>query len=179
MANRNTSKFVSLAFVALVVISGGMALSGVAGATVSTDPANFSAVGNDTLSNQEFTVANDTRSLYVDLDNSEYNATEPVNATVYGVDSEGNETQVEQVQISAASGSVESYEYTSLDPAAYPSYRVEVTGNGSAIESPALDVGMVGRISGGGGLLGGSSIGGVPVLVVIVAGAGYLLFVRD
>lgn len=178
LINRNTSKFATLSIV-LVLLVGGLAFVGGGAATVATDSANFSAVGNDTLSNQELAVDNDTRSLYVDLDNSAYNATEPVNTTVYGVDSSGNETEITEVQIEAASDSVESYEYTSLEPTTYDSYRVEVLGNGSAIESQALDVGTVGKLSGGGGGLLGGSVGGVPIVAVLVVGGAYFIFVRD
>jgi hypothetical protein len=180
MTYTNTSvwQLVALAFVGLVLL-GGVSMVGMAGAATTTDTANFTAVGNDTLSNQEFVVDNDTRSLYVDLDNSAYNATEPVNTTVYGIDADGNETQVQKVQISAASDSVESYEYANLNTSKYDSYRLLVEGNGSAVESAALDVGTVSKISGGGGLLGGSSIGGVPVLVLVGLVGGYVLFVRD
>lgn len=181
MSNRNTSRYqiVAFAFAFLVIASGGMAVVGMASATVTTDTANFTATGNDTLSNQEFAIDENTRSLYVDLDNSTYNATEPVNTTVYGIDADGNETQVEKVQISAASDSLESYEYTNLNTSKYDSYRVLVEGDGSAVESAALDVGTVSKISGGGGLLGGTSIGGVPVLVLAGLVGGYVLFVRD
>lgn len=154
------------------------ALAGTGAATVETNETNFVAVGNDTLSNQTLTVTNDTRSIYVELDNSTGGAPEPVNVTVFGIDDGGNETQVDKVQISAAANSTEMYEFTAIDTSTYSEYRVLVEGNGSAIASTALDVGTVKEVSGGGGLLGGSGVTGSAALGVLVI-AGIILFARD
>lgn len=174
MTNRNTSKFALIGLVAVSLVAVAL-MAGSGAAVVTTDETNFTAVGNDTLSNQEFAVDNDTRSLYVDLDNSTYNATSPVNVTVIGVADDGTETQVSKVQISAAADSVESYEYTGVDSSTYSTYRLEVVGTGTDIESQALDVGTVQKTSGGGGLLGGGSIGGIPIIALVLIGGGYFL----
>lgn len=148
----------------------GWAAVGLGAATVTTDEASFSAVGSDELHNSTFEVGAETQSLYVTLDNDEYNATEAANVTVYSVDN-GTETQVDKVQISATSGTVETYEYGSLDTSNVSKYRVTVTGNNSAIESGALDVGTIEKVSGGGGFLGGSgSIGGAGLVALVVVG---------
>ncbi len=164
------------ALVTFAAIGGWLAV-GLGAATVTTDTANFSAVGSDELANQTLGVDSGTQSLYVSLDNDTANATEPANVTVYEVVN-GSETQVDTVQISAASGSIETYEFASLDTQNVSEYRVTVTGNASDIESAAVDIGTIEKVSGGGGLLGGSSsslgAGGIAAIVVV----GYL-FLKD
>ena len=145
----------------------GWAAVGLGAATVESDPTNFAAAGSDDLYNSTVSVDNDTRSVYVTLDNEAYNVSEPTNVTVYEVVN-GSEVQVDQAQVSAESGSVETYEYTSIDAANGSEYRVTVIGNSSAIDSAALDVGTITKVSGGGGWLGGSgsSIGGIGLVAL-------------
>ena len=159
-----------LLVVAIVATILGASVAGLGAATVTTDETSFTAAGSDELHNATIGVDNDTQSLYVTLDNDEYNATEPANVTVYEVDN-GTETQVDKVQISAASGSVETYEFSSLDVSNVTEYRITVIGNTSNIESSALDVGTIEKVSGGGGFLSGSgSIGGVGIVAIVVVG---------
>lgn len=156
----------------LVVASvAALAFAGGAAATVTTDTANFTALTNATeLANETLDVTNDTRSVYVELDNDTYNATSPANVTVFGVDDGGNETQVSKVQISAAANSTEMYEYSSIDTANYSSYRVLVEGDNSTIETAAIDIGTVAEVSSGGGWLSGdnTSTGALAIGALVV-----------
>jgi len=169
----------TLAVVGLLVAAiAAVAFVGLGAATVTTDSANFTSVGNDTLANQTIDVTNDTRSLYVELDNDTATASEPAEVAVFEVDGDGNETEVDRVQISAADGATELYEFDALDPTNVSTYRVEVLGTASAIDSAALDVGTVAAVSSGGGFLGSSS-GGLSLGVIAVVGIGGYLALKE
>jgi hypothetical protein len=169
----------TLALVGLLVTAvAAVAFVGLGAATVTTDSANFTSVGNDSLANQTIDVTNDTRSLYVELDNDTATASEPVEVAVFEVDADGNETEVDRVQISAADGTTELYEFDALDPTNVSTYRVEVLGTASAIDSSALDVGTVAAVSSGGGFFGGSS-GGIGIGAIAVVGIGGYLALKE
>jgi uncharacterized membrane protein YuzA (DUF378 family) len=150
---------------------------------VTTDAANFSDVGNDTIADRTLMVDNSTRSIYVEIDNSSGNATAPVNVTVLAIDDQDVQSQVDKVQISAGSGS-ELYEYQNVSPDAHPEYRVLVEGNSTDVEPQTVTIGTVSEVAGGGGAfsLGGDvTIGGVSLpfgLALAAAALGVLLLVN-
>jgi hypothetical protein len=178
--NRLTSALVVSLLVGGAVLALG---SGSALADVTTDTANFSDVGNETLADQTLMVDNSTRSVYLEMDNSSGTANGTVNVTVYGIDESDVQTRVDRVQVSAGANSTELYEYESLDTQTYDEYRVVAEGNSSFVDPDTLTIGTVSEVAGGGGTfslggdvdLAGYSIPFGVVGAIVVAGAVVLL----
>lgn len=143
----------------------------VAGATT----VDFSLAASTTLKDSTFAVTDDDESVYVEIQNS----TDYVTATFYGIDSAGNETQVDEVHLEANSTEFTEHR-VAVDNATYDKYRVVVSG--TAVET--LDVGLVGKMSGGGGALitdGGFfdwTVFGIPLFAVLGLGGIAFIF-RD
>jgi hypothetical protein len=161
-----------------IVVAGA---SGSALADVTTDQANFTQVGNDTLADKKIAVSNDTRSLYVELDDTIGNASAPVNATIYGIDDQNVQTQVAKAQISPIDNGTEMWEYSALDPAKYPQYRIVVEGNSSQTSAEAVTVGKLQEVAGGSGgfSIGGSNVSKGAIGAVVLVAAVLILRKKD
>jgi hypothetical protein len=166
--------------ISLSTFGGLAAVSAIASADVTTDSASFVSVGNETLVDERLDVTNETRSVYIEYDNSSGNSTATVNATVYGVDSESVSTELETVQISPVADGTEMHEYTltDSDKSSYEEVRVVVEGNSTNVEDGAISAGRIMEVAGtGGGLLGGATGDSTGLWVIggVVLVAGYLL----
>jgi hypothetical protein len=188
MFDGKRSRWLTLALVFVGIslsVFGGLALvSSTASADVVTDSANFTSVGNDTVVDTRLDVTNETRSVYVEYDNSSGNSTATVSATLYGLDEESVSTEIETVQVSPVADGVEMYEYTvtDSDKTAYSEIRVVVEGNSTNVEEDAVSAGRIMEVAGtGGGLLGGAtgSSTGLWAIAGVVALAGFLLTRKD
>jgi hypothetical protein len=141
--------------------------------------------GNTTteiVEDQNVTVTDDDRSVYVEAGNITYNGSQgTLYVHVYGIEN-GSETQVANGTLSAGANSTDLYE-ASVNASNYSEYRVEVRAqNGTTYEEFA--VGTISKVSGGGGgFVSGSGTGmkllGIPVALIALVAGGYALARRD
>lgn len=175
--NRNTSKIAGYALALVVFVAGlGLGLSGVAAQSDST-----------ILVDEPVTPTNETESIYVDATGvDDMNASGPVDVTVTveGLtenETAGNGTVLDETTLSVANGTTESYDYTLADADRdYDELRItaEVVTAGEEDWIASTDWGTLRQVSGGAGL-GLESVGGVPIVaVVLVLGATYF-FTRE
>jgi ABC-type oligopeptide transport system substrate-binding subunit len=182
MFNRNTSKIMAVGF-ALVVLLSGFSIALAGGAAAQTD--------STVLVDDSFTPTNSTQSAYVDItgaNSTVFNGSGPVavDVTYEGLnesETAGNGTVLKTETVDVTAGNVTSSEYTLADSDAttYDSIHVTVDvvtdGEEDLIES--VDWGTLEQLSGGGGGLLSGSVGGVPVLAVIVVVGAYFVLGRD
>ncbi|WAU40584.1 hypothetical protein HRPV13_gp03 [Halorubrum pleomorphic virus 13] len=178
--NRNTSKIGSIALVLVMVVSAvGVAFSGGVAATDS-DPT--------VLSHDSFVPSNSTQSAYVDITGvSDMNGSGPVavDVTYEGLmegETAGNGTVLNTETLSVTAGNVSSSSYTLADSDTdYDRINVEVNVQTDGEESliASVDWGTLEEVSGGGGGLLSGSVGGVPVLGVLVVVGAYFVLGRD
>lgn len=175
--NRNTSKITAFAFV-LVVLTAGIALVTIGGVaqTETTELVNNSVVSDS-----------DTGSVYVDVIGvADMNGSGPVNATVTltGVNESqdvANGTELTNQTLTVSENTTESFDYslTDSDRDTFDEVHilVETSGDETLIES--VDWGSFVKSGGGAGLGLGGSIGGIPIVLVVVVIGGYVLMGRD
>lgn len=185
--NRNTSKIGSFALVLVLVVSAvGLAFSG--GVSATDSDASI-------LVHESAAVDNSTDSVYADVTGGNYSAsgfTGPVAVDVTfeglteGTDP-GNGTVLSTQSLSVASESVSSASY-SLSDTETTDYdkvhvKIDVVTSGEETEISSTDWGVLQEVSGGGGgLLGSSglgSIGGVPIVLVVLVIGGYVVLAGD
>jgi hypothetical protein len=182
-ADESRSRVLALALAVAVV---GMALGPtLALAGVVTDSANFGAAGNDELATKNVSVSDSTSSVYVELDDTDGNATGNVNVTFYGVEN-GSETQLNKVQLQPDSDNeTELFEQSPVDSGNYSEYRVVAEANSSDTSAEYVTVGKFKKVAGAGGsgITSGSGLDmkifGIPAVLVAAAGGAFLLVRRD
>lgn len=183
--NRNTSKFGSFALVLVLVVSAvGLAFSGAASATDSDA---------SILVHESAAVDNSTDSVYVDVTgNDTFSVTGPiaVDVTFTGHNesqtvSNGTVLSTQSLSVSAGNVSSASYQLSDTETTDYDKVhvKIDVVTSGEETEIASTDWGVLQEVSGGGGgLLGGSglgSIGGVPIVLVVLVIGGYFVLVGD
>lgn len=172
--------FAKIGIVLLILVAGlGVGLAGVASAQT----------GTTELANGTVDATNSTESVYVDVvGNSSMNGAGPVSATVTITGLEdgqaiANGTQLATTTLSVSEGSTASYSYnvTESDATSYADIAVVVSTSGDETLIDSTDWGSLVENSGGaGGFLDGGlgEVAGIPV-VVILAGLGAFLYLRD
>lgn len=136
----------------------------VAGATV----VDFVLDSSTELYNSTMVVSDDDDDVYAEIQNS----TDYVTFEFYGIDSTGTETLVETAHLTANATEFTEHRVP-VDNVTYDEYRVIATG--TAVET--LDVGLIGKLSGGAGALmtdGGFfdwTLFGIPLFAVLGIGA--------
>ncbi|ELZ45644.1 hypothetical protein C464_12020 [Halorubrum coriense DSM 10284] len=174
--NRNTSNIGTLVLVLVMFVSAaGVAFSG--GAAAQSD--------TGVLVDDSFTPTNSTESAYVDLTGvADMNGSGPVSVDVAyeGLaegETAGNGTVLAQETLSVTAGNISSSTFTVSDSDRdYDSIRVDVSTAGDSSLIASTDWGTLERTSGGGGILSGS-VGGVPVLGMLVIVGAYFILGRD
>ena len=174
MFNRNTSKI------------GGFALTIFAAAILVVGIGAVGLVAAETVESGSIDVTNETESVYADVTAADDfdGATAPnVTVVIEGLpeDTEaGNGTELLNETRTLAEGSTESFDHelTDSDRDDFDSIEISIESSGDGSLIASTDWGSLERVAGGaGGGLG--SVGGIPILLIVALGGGYVLFVRD
>lgn len=184
-SNRNTSKFGSIALVAILLVSV-VGLGTLAAGSVAATDSDASI-----LVHESAPVDNSTDSVYADVTGNDTigDGSIAVNVTFEGLPSgtdPGNGTVLSEQSLSVTAGSVSSatYQLSDTETTDYDSVHVEinVVTSGDETEISSTDWGVLQEVSGGGGLLGGGglgSIGGIPIALVVLLVGGYIVLGDD
>jgi hypothetical protein len=178
MNDRNTSKLLALGFSLVVLLSGFTIALAAGGAVAQSD--------SGVLVDDSFTPTNSTESAYVDLTGaSDMNGSGPVSVdvTFEGLaegETAGNGTVLAQETVSVSEGNVSSSDFTLSDSdREYDSIRVEATTSGNTSLIASTDWGTLERTSGGGGGMLSGSVGGIPLIGIVVVVGAYFVLGRD